>query len=558
MRSITLFICLLFFGESLIAQDAFSFNAEAIPEITGTLTGYDHALDSGMIIKYAVVTPSPERQVEKTTRPNPDGTFSLTLDYPIRRTQIWMHLGDYYYGQLIVDRGLRIQANLDSLRKLDGVSFDSKYVSFTGPDGPLTAYMNQFTTYEIARRPGNNPLLSILRDRESPPDEKWQRLENELFDHKKLVIDSFLQEYPSEYGNLLYNNWQSERLGWMFPIYRGQDIPESLQKQVQEHAPELFTNAGILNFVNYQIGRFFGWTDEERFSALETIAEEENLSANRRQAIHDLLAMHLQQQEDENTNQEAYKDLRKQVLDDVDSLLYVAQVNRFRKKLRTVSNSEVRDLIRLIAGGDEVWKRHVYTSLLLPDIENDYLADVMERQWKSNKDKLKRIEESLASIKVIAKDGPLGEELGTMDNGTRMIQATDQSLDDLLASLRKDIGNKPMLIDLWATWCGPCIADMRESKPNIEKLREMGVEVVYLCTTEGSSTDAWKSRVAQFDLPTRHIYLTDAQSTEIMKKFNLRGFPSHLFFDADGQYYPDVVHSIGRADTSVFEEYLGN
>ncbi len=557
MRSITLFICLLFFGESLIAQDAFSFKAEAIPEITGTLIGYDHALDSAMVIKYAVVTPSPEGQVEKTTRPNPDGSFALTLDYPIRRTQIWMHLGDYYYGQLIADQGLHVQANLDSLKKKDGVAFNSPHVTYDGPDGALTAYMNQYTSYEIARRKGN-PLLSILRDREASATEKWQRLENELFDHKKLVIDSFLQDYPSQYGKLLYNNWQSDRLGWMFPIYRGQDIPEFLQEQVQAHAPELFTNEGILNFVNYQIGGYFGWTDKERFAALADILESAELSSDRKQPIRDLLTMHRQQQAEKTTDQKAYQDLRKQVLDDVDSLLFVAQVNHFRQNLQAVSNSEVRDLMRLMAGGDVVWKRDVYTQLVLPDIENDWLAAIMEQQWSVNKDKLKKIEENLASIKITAKEGPLGEELGTMDNGARLIQAADQSLDDLLASLRKDIGNKPMLIDLWATWCGPCIADMKESRPNIEKLREMGVEVVYICTTEGSSKDNWQSRVAQFDLPTRHIYLTDAQSTEIMKKFNLRGFPSHLFFDADGQYFPDVVHSIGRAELDVFEEYLGN
>jgi len=555
MRSITLFICLLFFGESLIAQDTFSFNAKAVPEITGTLIGYDHAIDSGMIIKYAIVTPSPERQVDKTTRPNPDGSFSLMLDYPIRRTQVWMHLGDYYYGQLIADEGLHIQANLDSLRKLDGVAFDSPHVTFRGPDGALTDYMNQYTSYEIARRKGN-PLLSILRDREATATEKWQRLENDLFDHKKLVIDSFLQDYPSQYGELLYNNWQSDRLGWMFPTYRGQDIPDFLQEQVQAHVPEVFTNEGILNFVNYQIGGYFGWTEEERFIALENILDEEALAPERKQPIRDLLVMH--RQAEKATSQEAYQDLRKQVLDDVDSLLFVAQVNRFRQELQAVNGSEVRDLMRLMAGGDEVWKRNVYTKLVLPDVENKWLARIMEQQWSVNKDKLKKIEENLASIKVVAKEGPLGEELGTMDNGARMIQATDQSIDDLLASLRKDIGNKPMLIDLWATWCGPCIADMKESRPNIDKLRNMGVEVVYLCTTEGSSKDTWKSRVAQFDLPTRHLYLTDAQSTEIMKKFNLRGFPSHLFFDADGQYYPDLVHSIGRADLSAFEEYLGN
>lgn len=556
MRLLTLLISLLFFGESLIAQDAFSFKAQSIPEVTGLLKGYQPERDSGMVIKYSIVVPTPERQREKTTKPNPDGTFALELDFPIRRTQVWVHIGELYFGHIMADKGLEILVDLDKLHKAKRSNFFNPHVTYAGPDADINTYLGRFTQFEIARRPLSNPMISIMQDREATPDEKWLRLERDVHGHMKEVMDKYIAKYPGPYEDLLWDIWQSERLSFLFLIYRNKPFPDTLANLALNYKPKIFTNESVLNYMNYQ-GRFHHTlSEQERLMTIVMVKDSKRLLPAQQEQIQEYVFLEQARRSNGDLDTDRLNELRKQILADHDSVLYEHQVDLFRQKVMQAGDPEVRDLMRMVSGEEDVWKRSLYMRQVLQDMENPWLAEIMKTQWEENKDDLRKMEENLASIKVAAKEGPLGEELGTMDNGARMIQAADQSLDDLLASLRKDIGNKPMLIDLWATWCAPCISDMEESKPNIEKLREMGVEVVYLCTTSGSSVDRWKNRVAQMDLPTRHIYLTDAQSDEIMEKFNLRGFPSHLFFDADGQYYPDVVHSIGRAELDVFEEYL--
>lgn len=56
-------------------------------------------------------------------------------------------------------------------------------------------------------------------------------------------------------------------------------------------------------------------------------------------------------------------------------------------------------------------------------------------------------------------------------------------------------------------------------------------------------------------VPTLHLFLSPEQSTALMQQFNLRGCPSHLFFDKDGQYHDDVLHSISRLDWDKLEEF---
>jgi thioredoxin-related protein len=79
-------------------------------------------------------------------------------------------------------------------------------------------------------------------------------------------------------------------------------------------------------------------------------------------------------------------------------------------------------------------------------------------------------------------------------------------------------------------------------------LAEQDVQVIYLCVKEGSNKDLWQKKVAELDVPTPHFFLDTHLSKEIMSYFELRGYPSHLFFDRKGKYHPDLLHSIRDID----------
>lgn len=58
------------------------------------------------------------------------------------------------------------------------------------------------------------------------------------------------------------------------------------------------------------------------------------------------------------------------------------------------------------------------------------------------------------------------------------------------------ITNKIALIDLWGSWCGPCIAKSRTVVPIYQKYKSRGFEVVGIAR-EFKSTDAVKRRLAK-------------------------------------------------------------
>lgn len=56
--------------------------------------------------------------------------------------------------------------------------------------------------------------------------------------------------------------------------------------------------------------------------------------------------------------------------------------------------------------------------------------------------------------------------------------SSGQTVETLMAG--EDTHAGPVLINLWATWCRPCLAELREFSENADKLREAGIDVVAL------------------------------------------------------------------------------
>lgn len=99
-----------------------------------------------------------------------------------------------------------------------------------------------------------------------------------------------------------------------------------------------------------------------------------------------------------------------------------------------------------------------------------------------------------------------------------MLQITDNNFDQVLAE------GKPVVIDFWATWCGPC----RALAPTIQAL-----------------ADEYADRVA--------IGKCDVdEAVELPVRFGIRNIPTVLFFK-DGQL---VDKQVGAAQKQVYVDKI--
>lgn len=102
----------------------------------------------------------------------------------------------------------------------------------------------------------------------------------------------------------------------------------------------------------------------------------------------------------------------------------------------------------------------------------------------------------------------------------------------LMEALMEKYKGKSVLVDFWATWCGPCRSAMSEMESIKKELKEQGVVFLYL-TNESSPIAAWKRMIAE--IPGEHYRLNKEQWEYLSKKFEIQGIPAYRIYGRDGQ-----------------------
>ncbi len=95
-------------------------------------------------------------------------------------------------------------------------------------------------------------------------------------------------------------------------------------------------------------------------------------------------------------------------------------------------------------------------------------------------------------------------------------------------SLFEAARGRPVVVNLWASWCGPCRVEM----PMLAAAQQREAEVGFLFVNQGESPSTVQTYLRQEGLPLREVLL-DSGST-LGQAIDSRGVPITLFYDAQG------------------------
>jgi len=106
------------------------------------------------------------------------------------------------------------------------------------------------------------------------------------------------------------------------------------------------------------------------------------------------------------------------------------------------------------------------------------------------------------------------------------------SPDSLFTTIMKKFKGKPVYIDFWATWCGPCRSGIQQIAPLKDEMAKEDVAFVYI-TNQTSPTETYKNMIA--DIKGEHFRLSSDEWNILSSKFKISGIPHYVLVDKDGQ-----------------------
>lgn len=178
------------------------------------------------------------------------------------------------------------------------------------------------------------------------------------------------------------------------------------------------------------------------------------------------------------------------------------------------------------------------------------------------KDQLAKFKEALPIYasdypEIIEKtDNRIGELMTTVTKGDRLpFDLIMDAPDGAKTGLAQFYG-KVLYIDVWATWCGPCCAEI----PYMDKLYEHyrnnpGIELISISIDD--DRDAWLGKLKADKPGWKQFILSDEERGKFQKSLDISSIPRFLIIAADGTFAdtyaprPSDTHTIKYLDTII-------
>lgn len=435
-------------------------------------------------------------QLNKFAETDATGLSKIVLDQNLPYQQIWLTVGPYLYAGIYVNSGLTIVLDAKKLEKRAFMIADG--VEYLGDDGKLNTVMNKNVLFKRKEKGDLDKSLQNLRKlKEESTEESFLAKMNAIKNELIKIDEEFIANHP-DYAWAIKNETLSGFYGNICVTYWGELMPVKLFKEVSNHKPYFVSNDGSTFYRYLQSYSTNGKLPKGK-GVSGALALIDSLYTPQKSDILKLFLL------------DAYKDL-------------------FSATYPTVINSITTP-----------WCKNVSTNELAKANLNE-----------------KKVENLFATSKK-PEDVNIGKPLAKLPFEADLYEVDEQiKAEDLLINLKSKFPKKALIIDIWATWCGPCIADLPSSKSLHEKNKDLPVVYIYLCTTGGSNIELWKKNIVQMELPGTHVFINEKVLAQLRTILNAEGgFPTYVAVDMNGKANSKVISHMGALNRESLKKVAG-
>jgi|WetSurMetagenome_2_1015567.scaffolds.fasta_scaffold05725_4 cytochrome c biogenesis protein CcmG, thiol:disulfide interchange protein DsbE len=98
-------------------------------------------------------------------------------------------------------------------------------------------------------------------------------------------------------------------------------------------------------------------------------------------------------------------------------------------------------------------------------------------------------------------------------------------------SLEQNLGKGPIVLNFWATWCGPCILEMKNLKKTYARYAAAGLQMLSISIDDNKTQPQIPSIVRTYKFP--YTILLD-ENKDVYKAYHVANVPQIFIIDAQG------------------------
>lgn len=117
-----------------------------------------------------------------------------------------------------------------------------------------------------------------------------------------------------------------------------------------------------------------------------------------------------------------------------------------------------------------------------------------------------------------------------------------------------DYKGKLVFIDIWATWCGPCLAQIPFMKILEEKYKNEPIEFVSISLDTEKDKEKWRNMVKEKQMGGDHLYA--GTTSDFAMDYKVNFIPRFILISPDGNILMDNTPQVMNADGDAVNEEI--